>query len=152
MWRKRGNLDQPGRDRACDDERVRIGELAERTDTTPRLLRYYEEQGLIHVGRAANGYRDYDARLVDRVTHIRGLLEAGLSTRLIKEILPCLDDPREIHFAEATPELIATLEGHRDRLARRIELLTRNHAAMAEYVGALRQCALGVEHVPDQAC
>ncbi|GAA1998925.1 MerR family transcriptional regulator [Catenulispora subtropica] len=128
---------------------MRIGQLAERTETTPRLLRYYEEQGLIRVGRAANGYRDYDDRLVDQVTHIRGLLEAGLPTRLIKQILPCLDDPREIHFADATPEIIATLEGHRDQLARRIEVLTRNHAAVADYVGALKQCALGVE--PDPA-
>ena len=124
---------------------MRIGELAELTDTSPRLLRYYEEQGLIRVERAANGYRDYDERLVDRVTHIRGLLEAGLSTRLIKQILPCLDDPREIHFADATPEIIATLEEHRDRLARRIEMLTRNHTAVADYVSALKQCALGVE-------
>src|SRR5690349_10325820 len=92
----------------CEAGHMRIGELAERTDTSPRLLRYYEEQGLIRVRRAANGYRDYDERLVDTVTHIRGLLEAGLSTRLIKQILPCLDDPREIHFADATPEIIAT--------------------------------------------
>lgn len=130
---------------------MRIGELAERTDTTPRLLRYYEEQGLISVGRAANGYRDYDPRLVDRVTHIRGLLEAGLSTRLIKQILPCLDDPRQIHFADATPEMLAVLEEHRDRLARRIEALTRDHAAVEAYVGALKKCALGVERVEEAA-
>ncbi|GAA2034162.1 MerR family transcriptional regulator [Catenulispora yoronensis] len=124
---------------------MRIGQLAELTDTTPRRLRFYEEQGLIRVDRAANGYRDYDERLVEQVSHIRGLLEAGLSTRLIKQILPCLDDPRDIHFADATPDIIATLEGHRDKLAQRIELLTRNHAAVADYVGALKQCALGVE-------
>ena len=122
---------------------MRIGELAERADTSPRLLRYYEEQGLITVARSANGYRDYDERLVDQVSHVRGLLEAGLSTRLIKQILPCLEDPRDIHFADATPEIIATLEGHRDKLARRIELLTRNRDAIDDYVGALRQCMQG---------
>ena len=93
---------------------MRIGELAERTDTSRRLLRYYEEQGLIRVRRCDNGYRDYDERLVDQILHIRGLLDAGLPTRIIKQILPCLDDPRDIHFADATPEIIATLEHQRD--------------------------------------
>lgn len=124
---------------------MRIGELAELTATSPRLLRYYEEQGLIRVGRCANGYRDYDEALVDQVVHIRDLLDAGLSTRIIKQILPCLNEPSEIHFADATPEIIETLEGHRDRLAERIALLTRNHDAIAAYVGSLKQCALGVE-------
>lgn len=123
---------------------MKIGELAERTDTSPRLLRYYEEQGLIRVARAANGYRDYDERLVDQVVHIRGLLEAGLPTRLIKQILPCLDDPRDIHFADATPEIIATLEDQRDRMTQRIELLTRNRDAMTAYLESLRSCALKV--------
>jgi DNA-binding transcriptional MerR regulator len=126
---------------------MRIGELAERTGTSPRLLRYYEEQELIRVGRCANGYRDYDEALVDQVTHIRGLLDAGLPTRLIRQILPCLNEPSEIHFADATPEIIATLEAHRDRLAERIALLTRNHDAIAAYVGSLKQCASGVEAV-----
>ncbi|NNH71781.1 MerR family transcriptional regulator [Nocardia uniformis] len=120
---------------------MRIGELAERTDTPPRLLRYYEEQGLVRVPRAANGYRDYDERLVDQVIHIRGLLEAGLPTRIIKQILPCLDDPRDIHFADATPEIIATLEDQRDRMTQRIDLLTRNRDAMTTYLESLRSCA-----------
>lgn len=119
---------------------MRIGELAERTDTSPRLLRYYEEQGLIRVGRSANGYRDYDERLVDQVVHIRGLLDAGLSTRLIKRILPCLEDPSDIHFADATPEIIAVLEQQRDRLTERVDLLARNRDAMTAYINSLRGC------------
>lgn len=119
---------------------MRIGELAERTDTSPRLLRYYEEQGLIRVGRSANGYRDYDERLVDQVVHIRGLLDAGLSTRLIKRILPCLEDPSDIHFADATPEIIAVLEQQRDRLTERVDLLARNRDAMTAYIDSLRGC------------
>lgn len=119
---------------------MRIGELAERTRTSPRLLRYYEEQGLIRVGRAANGYRDYDERLVDQVMHIRGLLDAGLPTRIIKQILPCLRDPADIHFADATPEIIEVLEYQRDRLADRVDLLARNRDAMTAYIDSLRGC------------
>jgi DNA-binding transcriptional MerR regulator len=72
---------------------MRIGELAARSGASARLLRYYEEQELITPDRAPNGYRDYDERLVERVMQIRGLLDAGLPTRIIKLILPCLDVP-----------------------------------------------------------
>ncbi|WP_413803057.1 MerR family transcriptional regulator [Streptomyces iranensis] len=116
---------------------MRIGELSERTGTPRRLLRYYEEQGLILPGRCANGYRSYDERLVDRILQIRGLLDAGLPTRIIKQILPCLDKPWLIHFSDATPEMVATLENERDRMTRRIECLTRNREAISQYLDAV---------------
>ncbi|APE19737.1 MULTISPECIES: MerR family transcriptional regulator [Streptomyces] len=117
---------------------MRIGELSERTGTPRRLLRYYEEQGLIVADRLPNGYRVYDASNVDRVMQIRGLLDAGLPTRIIKQILPCLNKPRIIHFPDATPEMLATLENERDRMTERIRCLTRNRDAVAEYLDAVR--------------
>ncbi|MEV0375076.1 MerR family transcriptional regulator [Streptomyces sp. NPDC050636] len=117
---------------------MRIGELSERTGTPRRLLRYYEEQGLIAADRSPNGYREYDERFVDRVMQIRGLLDAGLPTRIIKQILPCLDKPRIIHFSDATPEMLATLEHERDQMTERIECLTRNRDAVADYLDAVR--------------
>jgi DNA-binding transcriptional MerR regulator len=117
---------------------MRIGELAERTGVPARLLRYYEEQGLLSPARAANGYRDYGAALVDRVVQIRGLLDAGLPTRIIKQILPCLDGPREIMFGDATPEMIATLEQERDAIDARVHCLARNRDAITEYLDAIK--------------
>jgi len=118
---------------------MRIGELSERTDTSRRLLRYYEEQGLIVAARSPNGYREYDPSNVDRVMQIRGLLDAGLPTRIIKQILPCLNKPRAIHFPDATPEMLATLEHERDRMSERVRCLTRNRDAIAEYLDAVRE-------------
>ncbi|MGW8364278.1 MerR family transcriptional regulator [Streptomyces wedmorensis] len=118
---------------------MRIGELSERTGTPRRLLRYYEEQGLIVADRLPNGYRVYDGSNVDRVLQIRGLLDAGLPTRIIKQILPCLNKPRIIHFPDATPEMLATLEDERDRMTERIRCLTRNRDAVAEYLDAVRE-------------
>ncbi|MGW6333959.1 MerR family transcriptional regulator [Nocardia rhamnosiphila] len=118
---------------------MRIGELSQRTGASRRLLRYYEEQGLIAAQRCANGYRSYDERFVDRVLQIRGLLDAGLPTRIIKQILPCLDTPRSIYFPDATPEMLATLEGERDRMNERIRCLERNRDAITEYLGAVRE-------------
>ena len=120
---------------------MRIGELSERTGTSRRLLRYYEEQGLLSANRCANGYRDYDEALVDRVAQIRGLLEVGLPTRVIKQILPCLNRPRVIQFDDATPEVIAMLEAERDRMTERANFLLRNRDAITEYLDAVRAAA-----------
>jgi DNA-binding transcriptional MerR regulator len=117
---------------------VRIGELAERTNVSTRLLRYYEEQDLLAPERTPNGYRDYSERLVDRVVQIRGLLDAGLTTRIIRRILPCLDDPCTIHVTDATPELIAALERHREQMDARIRCLSRNRDAISAYLDAVR--------------
>ncbi|QKG18697.1 MerR family transcriptional regulator [Actinomadura verrucosospora] len=117
---------------------MRIGQLSELTGVSRRLLRYYEEQGLIISRRCANGYRDYDEQTVDRVVQVRGLLDAGLPTRIIKQILPCLDKPRNIVFSDATPEMLATLEAELDSMSRRIECLARNRDAIAEYLDEVR--------------
>ena len=59
---------------------MRIGELARRVGVAPRLLRYYEEQGLLRPRRTSSGYREYGEADVDVVHHVRTLLAAGLST------------------------------------------------------------------------
>lgn len=116
---------------------MRIGELSTLTGTPSRLLRYYEEQGLINPQRSANGYREYDEKLIERVRQVRGLLDAGLPTRIIKQILPCLDQPCSIHFSDATPEMLATLEQERDRMNERIACLTKNRDAITGYLAAV---------------
>ncbi|MEV8511799.1 GNAT family N-acetyltransferase [Dactylosporangium sp. NPDC051484] len=113
---------------------MRIGELSARTGTPARLLRYYEEQGLLTPARRDNGYRDYGEHLVDRVLQIRGLLEAGLPTRLIKDVLPCLDNPCSITMSDAGPEVVALLRHERDRMDARIACLSRNRDAIDAYL------------------
>lgn len=121
---------------------MRIGELSERTGVPRRLLRYYEEQGLVVPDRCANGYRDYDERYVDRVLQIRGLLDSGLPTRVIKQLLPCLDTPRALHVTRATPETIATLEQELARMTGRIACLVQSRDAIADYLDATRRAQL----------
>jgi len=118
----------------CKLEHMRIGELAERTGVSRRLLRYYEEQGLIAPSRALNGYREYGEAHLDVVLQITGLLDAGLPTRIIEQLLPCLDKPQTIYVPDVTPEMIATLRREQARLTERIECLTRNRNAVADYL------------------
>ncbi|WP_411120775.1 MerR family transcriptional regulator [Streptomyces sp. x-19] len=69
--------------------RMRIGALARRTGVSTRVLRYYEQRGLLRAGRDANDYRTYDADAVETVGRIRDLLATGLNTESIRELLPC---------------------------------------------------------------
>jgi DNA-binding transcriptional MerR regulator len=74
------------------DERLTIGRLVGRTGVSHRLLRHYEEQGLLTPERTAGGHRLYDTSAVETVRRIRLLLDAGLPTRLIRQVVPCFDD------------------------------------------------------------
>jgi DNA-binding transcriptional MerR regulator len=70
---------------------MKIGDVASRAGVSPRLVRYYEQQGLLTPAREPNGYREYDADDVVRVARIAGLVQAGLPTRLVKEVLELED-------------------------------------------------------------
>jgi DNA-binding transcriptional MerR regulator len=60
---------------------VRIGELSERTAVSARMLRHYEQLGLLRPERSANGYREYTEADVDLVTNLRCLADLGLDLR-----------------------------------------------------------------------
>ena len=116
---------------------MRIGELSERTAVPARMLRYYEDQGLITPRRLDNGYRDYDERLVDRVKQIRRLLDSGIPTRIITDMLPCLDQQQDIVVVGPDPELRELLIRERERMTERIAFLRRNRDALTRYIQAM---------------
>jgi DNA-binding transcriptional MerR regulator len=70
---------------------MKIGELAARTGVASRLIRYYEQQGLLSADREPNGYRTYTEADVDRVGRVAGLVQAGLPTRLVKVLMEAED-------------------------------------------------------------
>ncbi|MFJ8725216.1 MerR family transcriptional regulator [Streptomyces sp. NPDC004532] len=118
---------------------MKIGELSEKTGVATRLLRYYEEVGILHPFRSGNGYRTYGEPAIDRVLQIRELLEAGLTTEMIREVLPCLDAAKEGTEAESCPVDDKDLDGLRRQLIsieRRIEVLQRNQRAIKSYIHA----------------
>lgn len=98
---------------------MRIGELAARSGVSARALRYYEEQGLLNAHRSDSGQRHYPESAADRVDLIQMLYAAGLSSRTIAELLPCVD------AKVSTPASRARLAAERDRIDARIAALTR---------------------------
>jgi len=70
---------------------LRIGELAERSGVSVRALRYYEEQGLLPAERSPAGQRVYPESAVAKVRFFQQMYAAGLTSRNIADLLPCID-------------------------------------------------------------
>lgn len=83
---------------------------------SPRLLRYYEQQGLLAPRREPSGYRSYDDGDIVRVHRIRALLAAGLDTTTIAYVLPCTIDTGN-GLAAACEDLLVDLRRERNRIA-----------------------------------
>jgi DNA-binding transcriptional MerR regulator len=115
---------------------VRIGELARRTGVSERSLRYYEQQGLLRSERTRGGHRDYPETAVDRVIRIQELFAAGLHSKKIKPLLPCMRDSDGGPSRIATPQLLADLTAERDRIDRMINELARSRAVLDEVIDA----------------
>ncbi|MCM6778595.1 MerR family transcriptional regulator [Nocardia sp. CDC159] len=67
-----------------------IGELADRSGTSARMLRYYEQQGLVRARRSASGYRVYDEDELRIVHKIRALRELGFELADVGPFVTCL--------------------------------------------------------------
>jgi DNA-binding transcriptional MerR regulator len=93
---------------------MRIGELATRAGVSVRALRYYEEQLLLTSTRTPSGQRVYPDSAVERVQFIQRLYAAGLSSKAMLDILPC------VHTGDVTPELLGRLTTERERVDRQI--------------------------------
>nr|WP_086858316.1 MerR family transcriptional regulator [Amycolatopsis lexingtonensis] len=98
--------------RSRQEDRVRIGELAEKTGVSVRSLRYYEEKGMLVPERTAGGHRSYPEAGVGQVWLIQQFYAAGLSSTTIQGIMPA------VRAGRANPEVIELLITERDRIDR----------------------------------
>ncbi len=108
---------------------MRIGELASKAGVTRKAVRHYEMRGLLHPGRNAAGYRDYDERALEIVRAIRTAQRMGLRLDDLRGVLehlasgskPCIDLRRLIAKQRSeVAEKIAELRAF-DAYLKRIE-------------------------------
>ncbi len=99
---------------------MRIGDVAHKAGVSTRALRYYEEQGLLASERTPSGQRIYAESAVERVQLIQQFFTAGLASRTILQLLPCVDS------GQGSPEVFEMLAAERDRIT----------AAMADLAAA----------------
>ncbi|WP_370961593.1 MerR family transcriptional regulator [Amycolatopsis sp. cg9] len=109
---------------------MRIGELATRTGVSVRSLRYYEQQGLLASTRSAGGQRTYTEHEVERVGFIQRMFSAGLTSRTIVELLPCVDSPGQDTSVAAEQRM----RQERDRLTGHIAELIRTRDSLDKLI------------------
>ena len=109
---------------SSEDLYMRIGQLAQATGVSARSLRHYEKRGLLKTHRQQNGYRDYSEAAIWQIKRIRWLLSAGLTTKAIRHMLPCVleEGPAVIEC----PSLRRDLAKEVARLNDRIETLKQS--------------------------
>jgi len=116
---------------------VLISELARQSGISPRMLRYYEDQGLLQPVRRASGYREY--RRVDqlRLTHIVTLQATGMTLEVIRLILPPL--VAEAPVPQADSPLVAALHEQRRQVVNAIHEQRRALRIIDQYLSDLGQ-------------
>jgi DNA-binding transcriptional MerR regulator len=92
---------------------MRISDLAKLTNTSPRMLRHYDEIGLFKPARTyPNGYREYSVAQLPELNRILALKDLGFT---LEQILNLLTE----HSAERLREMLVAQESE---LERRLEL------------------------------
>ena len=114
---------------------MRIGELSKRSGVSIRMLRYYEDEGLLAPPRTEARYREYDARDVETVKRIRLLAAANLTLPAIRQILPCVLDENLVF--QPCSELRSILHRQVGVLDERIDALSQSRTILAGFVEGL---------------
>jgi len=122
---------------------VRIGELAAATGASTRSLRYYEQQGLLASQRSTSGQRHYPETAVERDDLIKCLLEAGLSSSTIFDVLPCIADE-----TIRTPWLEQRLHDELRRVDEQLGSLNATRMVLTEVIAPVSRIAKDARRDP----
>lgn len=117
---------------------MRIGELARRAGVSTRVLRYYEQQGLLTPARAGNAYREYGEADVARAEQVALMVRSGLPTRLIKAVLDLEETLARDPAASCPNEVAGLLADELRELDTRIACFSRSRATIADYLQRTR--------------
>lgn len=113
---------------------MRIGELSARTGASRRSLRYYEQQGLLVSTRSPSGQRCYDDDHVHRVALVQAFLAAGMSSRTIAQMVPCMTEPN----IDRARQALTAMNQERNRLSSTIDSLVTARAALDHLINENR--------------
>jgi Cu(I)-responsive transcriptional regulator len=114
---------------------MNIGEAARATGISAKMIRYYEEIGLIgRADRSASNYRSFDARDVNELRFVKRARSLGFSVKEITRLLSLWRDRQR-----PSREVKAIAERHVADLEARIAEMQ----AMADTLRNLSRCCAG---------
>ncbi|OIP68973.1 MAG: heavy metal-responsive transcriptional regulator [Oscillatoriales cyanobacterium CG2_30_40_61] len=116
-------------DAVIADERLKIGDVAQRSGLSVKTVRYYEEIGLLAptVERSNSGYRLFKPSVVYRLGFVRRAQALGLSLNEIRDILK-ISDRGELPCEEV-----------KQHLANKVEQINHQIKALEILKGELQQ-------------
>lgn len=115
------------------NDRMRIGELTERAEVTPRTVRYYERIGLLPPGeREGHGQHYYTEETLARLRKISQLKTLGLSLDEIRDVIDLyFIDPKGI---QPKQKVLAILRQHLAELDQKIGALQQFRADLQAHI------------------
>ncbi len=116
------------------DRTVSIGEVARRSGSSVRAVRYYEQHGLIGARRTPAGHRRFPPEAIETTRRIRLLLDAGLPLAVAAQVMPCFVDEGarlEACVAEHLSRRLQTVQDRMDELDEQRASLERLRSLIA---------------------
>lgn len=116
-----------------DAKLVRIGLFSQLTRISVRMLRHYQQQGLLVPTKvdSESGYRFYAIEQLETARLITGLRGAGFSISATREVLDALDDPQRVRDLFAIQQ--DRLRAHRRELDAEVAALARMSVELREH-------------------
>src|ERR1700686_5902840 len=126
-------------------DRMRIGDLTERAEITPRTVRYYESIGLIPLGeREGHGQHYYTEETLARLRKIDQLKKLGLSLDEIRDVI-------DLYFTDPSgrqpkQKVLAILRHHLAEANQKIGALQQFRADVLAHIERFEHCLEETEH------
>lgn len=127
------------------NERMRIGDLTERAEVTPRTVRYYERIGLLPPGeREGHGQHYYTEETLARLRKIDQLKKLGLSLDEIRDVIDFyFIDPSGI---QPKRKVLAILRQHLAETNQKIGALQQFHTDLQAHIARFEHWLEETEH------
>jgi DNA-binding transcriptional MerR regulator len=122
------------------EQLLTTGEMARRTGSTLRTVRFYEEAGLLTpCERAGGGHRHFRASDLSRLQLILDLREAGLALSEIRQLLELKGRCRSAK--QASREMSGLLEERIAAMQRKIDVLRSLREELGSMMSVLTECS-----------
>ncbi|MDQ2065595.1 Cu(I)-responsive transcriptional regulator [Xinfangfangia sp. CPCC 101601] len=110
---------------------MNISEVGARAGLPAKTIRYYEEIGLIHPQRGANGYRHFRETDLHKLAFIGRARGLGFSIEDCRALLALYEDK-----ARASADVKALAERHLEQIAAKLSELRAMQRVLSDLVGA----------------